>query len=170
MNFKKAALTIALVSSVIGMNANAAQGTAEVTLQGLITTTSCDVTANQGLAVLDVGIFKSSDFEANTQLGEMPLVVSLDCTDAEEGDLIITGITSKDRVENDIFTSSVDNTVGFMIKDASDSVVENFKGPQVSTEAGIVTDYIFTVGMASSQEAPEAGLYSAPINVTYVTK
>lgn len=170
MNFKKAALTIALVSSVFAINANAAEGTTEVTLQGLITTTTCNVTANQGNSVLDVGIFKSAEFTPNVQLGNTELVVNLaDCPDTESGDLIITGVTAKNRAENDIFTSSVDGTVGFMIQDSAGNQVANFVATPLDVEEGAAT-YTFKVGMASTTVTPVAGLYSAPINVTYVTK
>lgn len=171
MSFKKIALIAAFTTvSSLSFTASAAPS-AEVTLQGIITSSTCDVTVNGGKSVLNVGAFKSADFQANQQLGSTPLPVSLtNCADNETGDLIVEGLTSVGDVNNKIFVNDTDDTVGFMIADEAGDIIT--KGQAIPAEAklGEATDFKFTVGMASTSAAPTPGVYSAPILVAYVVE
>ena len=72
------------------MMANAAPS-ADVTLEGIITNSTCDVSVNNGPATLNVGVYKASSFTPNTQQGSVALPVELtNCAD-ETGALIIQG-------------------------------------------------------------------------------
>lgn len=172
MTFKKVALTTALLASVsaISLNANA-EANAEVTLQGVVTNTTCKVTVNGGKSVLDVGIFKSDSFTPNTMIGKVPMPVTLtDCGDTAAGQLIIQGLTSTGNNDKNIFVSTDNETVGFMIEDEEPKTVVNGTGPTLSIfdDESVVNTYTFKVGMASTTANPTAGSYSAPILVAYV--
>ncbi|MTB79061.1 type 1 fimbrial protein [Providencia stuartii] len=173
MTFKKVALTTALLASVsaISLNANA-DASAEVTLQGIVTNTTCNVTVNGGKSVLNVGVFKSNAFTANTITTEkvdMPVTLT-DCADTAAGQLIIQGLTSTGNNEQNIFVSTDNETVGFMIQDETPDIVVNGTGPTLSIfdDESVVNTYTFKVGMASTTADPTAGSYSAPILVAYV--
>ncbi|MBP6120835.1 MULTISPECIES: fimbrial protein [Providencia] len=176
MTFKKIALTTTLLVSLSAMSLNAsAAASQDVTLQGIITNTTCDVTVNGGKSVLNVGVFKSAAFTAvNQKVGSVDMPVTLtNCpTDVESGDLIIQGLTSVKNNDKNIFVSNDTDTVGFMIALSDDTtLVKNGEGPVVAvakdkTEAS----YNFKVGMASTTVTPVAGSYSAPILVAYVVE
>lgn len=172
MTFKKVALTVALLAGVSGMSLNAnADASAEVTLQGIITNTTCDVTVNGGKSVLNLGVFKASQFEANTKLGSVDMPVTLtNCTEAETGDLIVQGMTSIKNNEQNIFVNNDANTVGFMITtNDGATTLKNGEGAVVEVEEDATgAEYTFKVGMASTTALPKAGAYSAPILVAYI--
>ncbi|WP_145587592.1 fimbrial protein [Yersinia rochesterensis] len=171
MSFKTNLISVALFTAISGVSitANAAPA-ADVTLTGIITATTCDVEVNNGLAALNVGVFKSGDFTANSQKGSVPLQVKLtDCDDEEDGSLIIQGITASSNPSQQLFTAAIADTVGFMIKVSDDSaqVAANEEIPLSVTAAG-PNLYTFNVGMGSTTLAPAAGAYSAPITVAYI--
>lgn len=172
MFFKKAALNLALLSSVSFVSVNAiADASSEVTLQGIITNTTCDVTINGGKSVLNVGVFKSSDFTANTKTGSVDMPVTLtNCTPEETGELIVQGLTTVANNDQNIFVSNDADTVGFMIAQNDDTtILKNGQGAQVAIpESESSASYTFKVGMASTSLTPKAGAYSAPILVAYV--
>lgn len=174
MAFKKVAVAAALLAGLSGMSLNAsADPQAQITLEGIITNTTCDVEVNGGLSTLFVGIYKSADFAANTQLGSVPMPVSLtNCGNAaESGELIVQGLTATANTQNEIFVNDVANTVGFMIKDAAGNQVSNLNGPTLGiAEDSTEAEYIFDVGMGSTTTAPTAAAYEAPILVAYVTE
>ncbi|MTC48278.1 fimbrial protein [Providencia alcalifaciens] len=167
MRMPKSVIAIALFACA-SLNANAA-ATADVTLEGVITATTCDVSVNGDQATLDVGIYRSVDFTANAQLGNvvMPVVLS-NCSADETGELLINGITSTGNASQNIFVSNEAETVGFMIADESSVTVANGMGPVVNVTAVDGGTYDFTVGMASTTLLPAAGPYSAPITVAYI--
>ncbi|EUC98194.1 MULTISPECIES: hypothetical protein [Providencia] len=177
MAFKKLALTTLFAgASCVSLNAMAAPS-AEVTLQGILTNTTCDVTINGGKSVLNVGVLKTSvgagsDFTAVNAMSsttvDMPVTL-VGCTKGEKGNLIIQGITSVGNNERNLFVSDDSKTVGFMIENEANKTVTN--GEKIAFGIGAEnTDaqYTFKVGMATTTDAPEAGSYSAPILVAYI--
>ncbi|WP_429913910.1 fimbrial protein [Klebsiella pneumoniae] len=121
MSIKKSVIAAAVFASLSGvsMMANAAPS-ADVTLEGIITNTTCDVSVNNGLATLNVGVYKASSFTPNTQQGSVALPVELtNCAD-ETGALIIQGQSASSDPSKQLFTAATGDTVGFMIKDAKE--------------------------------------------------
>lgn len=170
MKFKNTVAVAAICAGVLGvtLNANAA-ATADVTLEGVITATTCDITVNGGQSTLDVGIYRSADFIANTRLGDVSLPVELtNCSKDESGELIIKGVTSTGNANQNIFVGNDNNTVGFMIANAASETVTNGAGPVVAVKKDEGGSYNFVVGMASTTVNPAAGAYSAPIMVAYL--
>lgn len=179
MSFKTTALSAALFMSLSASSLNAmAAPSAEVTLQGILTNTTCDVTINGGKSVLNVGVLKTSVGEADSDFAavnamssttvEMPVTL-VGCTKGENGNLIIQGITSVGNNERNLFVSDDSKTVGFMIENEANKTVTN--GEKIAFDIGAEnTDaqYTFKVGMATTTDAPEAGSYSAPILVAYI--
>lgn len=167
----KTNLTLAtLLATLSGVSvvANAAPS-ADVTLKGIITSTTCDVTVNNAKATLNLGVFKSGDFTANTQQGSVPLPVELTNCGNESGALVIQGVTASSNPGKQLFTAATEDTVGFMIK-TSDNASQVAADDNVAldvTSAGANT-YAFNVGMGSTTLAPAAGAYSAPITVAYI--
>ncbi|CAG9406684.1 type 1 fimbrial protein [Providencia alcalifaciens] len=178
MAFKKLALTTLFAgASCVSLNAMAAPS-AEVTLQGILTNTTCNVTINGGKSVLNVGVLKTSvgkadsDFAAVNAMSsttvDMPVTL-VGCAKGEKGNLIIQGITSVGNNERNLFVSDDSKTVGFMIEDEAKATVTNgekiaFNIEPENTDA----QYTFKVGMATATDAPDAGSYSAPILVAYI--
>ena len=179
MSFKTTVLSTALFMGLSAVNLNAlAAPSAEVTLQGILTNTTCDVTINGGKSVLNVGVLKTSVGEADSNFSAVnamsdktvPMPVTLvGCADGEEGNLIIQGITSVGNNQQDLFVATDSQTVGFMIDDKDGNRITNGKGTKVEVGAGnTAAQYEFTVGMATATDAPAAGSYSAPILVSYI--
>lgn len=171
MSFKKNVISAALFATALGFSAVAnAAPSANVTLQGIITLTTCDVTVNNGVATLDVGVFKSGQFAVNTQLGAVTLPVALtNCTADETGNLIIQGVTATANPAGTLFTALATDTVGFMIKNSVSAQIVEGTGPLVSVSAvaGGLT-YNFSVGMGSTTLNPQPGSYTVPITVAYI--
>lgn len=166
MNFTKTVVAAALFAGV-AMTANAAD-TADITLNGEIVLSTCDIELNNGAATLEVGTYKSQDFVANQQLGSVSLPVSLtNCTDGESGFLKVTGNTAS--ANNEIFTPDQDDSVGFMMTYNGAPVVAD-QNTAAITVSGTTHDEEFLVGMASETVDPAPGLYSAPITVAYVVQ
>lgn len=169
---KKNALAAVLFAGVSVMSTNAVAGaSSEVLLQGFITNTTCDVTVNGGKSSLNIGTFKVADFSTvNTPVGSVPLSVSLrNCSDSVAGQLVVQGISSTAKVEDDMFVSAVNDVTGFMVKDDAGNVISNGEGPSLGPVSAD-TDYAFTVGMASTVTTPAAGAYNAPIVVAYIVE
>lgn len=166
MKFSKTIVAAALLSGIV-MTANAAD-TADITLNGEIVLSTCDIELNNGAATLEVGTYKSKDFVANQQLGSVSLPVSLtDCTDGESGFLKVTGNTASSN--NEIFTPAQGDTVGFMMTYNGAPVVAGQNTAAVSV-SGTTHNEEFLVGMASEATNPAPGTYSAPITVSYVVQ
>ncbi|MGM0938986.1 MAG: fimbrial protein [Pseudomonadota bacterium] len=172
MSFKKIALATTVFATVSGMSLNAsAEPSAEVTLQGIITSSTCDVSINGGKSVLNVGVFKSDAFSANEMLGETPLPVSLtNCSAEESGHLVIQGLTSVANNDKNIFVNDDANTVGFMIANEAGETITNGEKIAADVEPGVAKDFSFTVGMASTTAAPTPGVYSAPVLMAYIVE
>lgn len=179
MTFKTKLLSAALIAglSAASMNTLAAPA-AEVTLQGILTNTTCDVTINGGKSVLNVGVFNTrvggadAGFTAanaiTTQKTDMPVTLT-GCTKGEAGDLIIQGITSIGNNEQNVFVAEDTQTVGFMIQDSDGQAITNGQGAAVALGAEDTSaQYTFRVGMATTNATPAAGSYSAPILVAYI--
>lgn len=145
---------------------------AEVTLQGIITDTTCNVTVNGGKSTLNVGVFRTTDFAvANSQVGSVPLSVELtDCTAAENGNLMILGETSTKNNDKNLFVNNYADKVGFMIKDSAGAQVTTSSQVNVPVAINTPVNYSFAVGMGSVDSSPEAGVYSAPIIVAYIVQ
>lgn len=160
--------TLLATLSGISMMANAAPS-ADVTLTGIITSTTCDVTVNNAQATLNVGIYKSGEFTANTQQGSVPLPVELtNCAD-ESGALVIQGTTASANPGKQLFTAATGDTVGFMFKTSDNaSQVAADESVAMDVTASGANTYAFNVGMGSTTATPAAGAYSAPITVAYI--
>lgn len=169
MNAKKTLVAAALFASVAGLSLNAnAADTADITLNGEIVLSTCDIELNNGAATLDVGTYKSADFVANQQLGAVSLPVSLtNCTDGESGFLKVTGNTANGN--NQIFTENDGDDVGFMMT-YNGAAVANEQNSAEITITGTELQDEFIVGMASVDVDPAPGEYSAPITVSYVVQ
>ncbi|EMO4162612.1 type 1 fimbrial protein [Morganella morganii] len=179
MKFKTQLLSVALIAGMSGVSLSAlAAPASEVTLQGILTNTTCDVTINGGKSVLNVGVFNTkvggadASFPAanaiTPQQVDMPVSLT-GCTSGETGDLIIQGITSVGNNEENVFVSQDTNTTGFMVQDGNNQIVTNGHGPVVTIGAGDTdASYTFKVGMATTNTSPTAGAYSAPILVAYI--
>lgn len=179
MSFKTKLLSAAMIAGLSATSLNAlAAPSAEVTLQGILTDTTCDVTINGGKSVLNVGVFNTkvggadAGFTAanaiTTQQADMPVTLT-GCAKGEAGDLIIQGITSVGNNEQNVFVAQDAQTVGFMIQDSTGQNITNGKGTAVALGAEATSaQYTFKVGMATTNTSPAAGSYSAPILVAYV--
>lgn len=179
MSLKSNVISTMLFTAITGasLSANAAPA-ADVTLTGIITNTTCDITVNGGQATLNVGTFKTADITGAgvlTQVGDTPLPVALTCNDTENmdsamGSLVVQGNTSNLDVSNKLFTSVTTGTVGFMLKleNNTDNIVANQPVPVTGTAGASAYDYTYKVGMASATNAAPAGAYSAPITVAYL--
>ncbi|MCS5992135.1 fimbrial protein [Klebsiella variicola subsp. variicola] len=170
MSLKVNLISATLFMSIAGMSMSAnAAPSADVTLTGIITKTTCDVTVNNAQATLNVGVYKSGDFTANTQQGSVPLPVELTNCDDETGALIIQGTTASANPSKQLFTAATGDTVGFMIKTSDNSsqvAADEDVALEVTSEGP--NSYIFNVGMGSTTASPVAGTYSAPVTVAYI--
>lgn len=173
MSINKKVISAAVVVALSGvsMMTNAAPS-ADVTLTGTITNTTCDVTVNGGQANLNVGAYKVADITTAgvlAQVGSIPLpVVLTNCTTDETGNLVIQGNTSNLDASNQLFTSATTDTVGFMIKDEAGNNISEGKSVPFSVTTAGPNIYSYNVGMASATNAPLAGAYRAPITVSYI--
>lgn len=167
----KKIIALAPVALILGFSGNVQAATqADVTLQGNIVETTCEVTANNGAATLNVGSFAKTEFTAaKKQVGEEPLVVTLkNCAADEEGALQVSGVIGSD---SNLFLSDVTQTAGFMLKqsDNTTQVTNDTSIPVVADEDGALT-YNFTAGMAVMDTANVLpGAYSAPVKISYVS-
>ncbi|HGN1706724.1 TPA: fimbrial protein [Providencia rettgeri] len=183
MMFKTKLLSTALVVglSAASMNVLAAPSS-EVTLQGILTNTTCDVTINGGKSVLNVGAFNTtiSDTDAGASFTaantiskeQVNLPVTLtNCAKGQAGNLIIQGITSVGNNEQNVFVSNDAQTVGFIIQDTDGNDIVNGEGVPSPLGADDTTgQYTFKVGMATTNTTPKAGAYSAPIVIAFLSK
>jgi type 1 fimbria pilin len=173
---KSLILRSALLASLSAVSINAISATGEVTLQGVLTATTCTVTPNSGKSTLNVGTFNTkvgevgASFSAvntiTSQTVAMPVALT-GCTAGEAGELIIQGTTSTGNAEQNVFVAENSQAVGFMIEDAEGNVIT--EGVPLSIGAGnTAASYTFNVGMGTTTLTPEAGSYSAPILVAYL--
>lgn len=159
----------ALIFAIAGQVQAATQ--ADVQLLGSIVDTTCEVTANNGAATLNVGSFSKTAFDAaKKQVGNEPLLVTLkNCSEDEAGALQVSGIV---RTGNEnVFMSDVTQTAGFMMtqSDNTTQVTNNTSIPVVADESGSLT-YTFNTGMAVLDNANVMpGSYNAPIKISYVS-
>ncbi|MGL5386261.1 MAG: fimbrial protein [Serratia sp. (in: enterobacteria)] len=166
----KKIFTLAPVALILGIVGNVQAATqADVTLQGTIVETTCEVTANNGAATLNVGSFSKTDFiSALQQVGDESLVVTLkNCTEDEEGALQVSGIVAGN---NNLFLSDVAKTAGFMLKaENGTQVTNNTSIPVTAGEDGSLT-YTLDAGMGVvSTSGIQAGAYNAPIKISFVS-
>lgn len=162
-----ALVPVALITAMVG-NAQAASQ-ADVTLQGTIVDTTCEVTANHGAATLNVGSYAKTQFTAaKTQVGSEPLFVTLkNCTPDAKGALQVTGVVG---VDNNVFLSDIGQAAGFMLtqEDNTTAVVNGASIPVTAGKDGTLA-YTFNAGMAVlNKEAVASGRYHAPIKISYV--
>lgn len=147
---------------------------ADVTLDGWILRPTCDIELNNGVATLNVGTYKSADFVANQQIGEVPLSIALtNCTPDETemipggamtGHLHVHGNVSD--TNRDIFTQHQGDTVGFMLKFNSKAVHEG-ESMGIPVMLDKDSELELMVGMGSETVNPAPGMYSAPLTITY---
>lgn len=165
-----------IVASVSAVSINAIAATGEVTLQGVLTATTCNINTNGGKSTLNVGTFNTKVGEAGasfsaintitSQTVAMPIALT-GCTAGEVGELLIQGTTSNGNAEQNIFVAESSQPVGFMIEDSQGNVVT--EGVPLSIGASNTSaSYTFNVGMATTTLTPDAGSYSAPILVAYI--
>ncbi|MEI9699442.1 type 1 fimbrial protein [Moellerella wisconsensis] len=194
MILKKSLLSIAVLTATIGfsLNVNAAdKNTADVTLSGLISAVTCDIDVNgvSGGTTVDTGRHITSDFEkkVNSVVGTpVPMVVTLKNCETKNskvgsGNLYISGTTAPNG-NNNIFVGNNPKT-GFMVlktdKVTSADAIKNDE-PVPLNITGYTGDegpgtnggasYTFNVAMASTIENPTAGLYTAPIIISYASE
>ncbi|WP_413492875.1 fimbrial protein [Morganella psychrotolerans] len=179
MTFKTQLLSVALITGMSAVSLNAvAAPSSEVTLQGILTDTTCDVTINGGKSVLNVGVFNTkvggpdASFTAanaiTNQQVDMPVTLT-GCAKGENGELIVQGVTSTGNNEQNVFVAQDTQTTGFMIQDTNGQSLTNGKGAIVALDAEETSgQYTFKVGMATTNSTPVAGAYSAPILVAYI--
>lgn len=169
MSIKKSIVSLAVFATLSGVSAVAsAAPSADVTLEGVITNTTCDVSVNNGLATLNVGVYKAGDFTANTQQGSVALPVELtNCAD-ETGALVIQGQSASSDPSKQLFTAATGNTVGFMIQDANGAQVAEGQDVALNVTSAGPNTYSFNVGMGTTDTLPAAGAYSAPVTVAYI--
>lgn len=197
MTFKKSLLSVAVLMTTIGFNlsANAAvenvENTANVTLSGLITAVTCDIDVNgiSGGTTVDTGMHLTGDFAStvnNVTGTPVPMKVTLkNCSDKNSetgtGNLYISGTTAPNG-NNNIFVGN-DSDTGFMIlttggTTSADAIQNDGTVPLDVTgyldDNGDITlggaSYTFNVAMASTIDAPTAGLYTAPVIITYASE
>ncbi|HCM9268859.1 TPA: type 1 fimbrial protein [Enterobacter cloacae subsp. cloacae] len=158
---------VALMISIAGHVQAATQ--ADVVLKGTIIDTTCEVTANNGAATLNVGSFGKTQFtNARKQVGSEPLVVTLkNCSEDEEGALQVSGIVGSD---SNVFVSHVSQPVGFMLtQDDGITQIENGSYIPVQADEDGNLRYTMNVGMAVfDSSAVEPGQYFAPIKISYI--
>ncbi|ELX8379364.1 type 1 fimbrial protein [Providencia stuartii] len=171
MAFKTKLITAMLFTGV-SFGAAAGDNSDNITLNGVITAVTCNVTANGGNSVFNVGTFAQNSFTPNVQNGDTALVVSLEnCSaDSDKGALYVQGTTTTANTAKNIFIGS-DPTVGFMLQEdgKTDQVVAN-KAIPVTVSATQPTNYSFKVGMGSTDAVPAVGSYSAPIIIAYASE
>lgn len=158
---------VALILGIVGNVQAATQ--ADVTLQGNIVETTCEVTANNGAATLNVGSFSKTDFtSALKQVGDESLVVTLkNCAEEEEGALQVSGIVDSN---NNLFLSDVAKTAGFMLKAQDGTQVTNNTSIAVKAKVDGSLTYTLNAGMGVlSTTAIQAGDYNAPIKISFVS-
>ncbi|OFC63471.1 fimbrial protein [Candidatus Erwinia dacicola] len=166
----KGIIALAPAALIVAMTGNAqAAFQADVTLQGTIVDTTCEVTANHGAATLNVGSYDKTQFTAaKKKVGNEPLSVTLtNCSAEAKGALQVTGVVG---AENNVFLSDVGQTVGFMLtkEDNTTVVVNGTSIPVTAGKDGTLT-YTFNAGMAVlNQGAVQPGSYHAPIKISYV--
>lgn len=171
---KKSIVITTLLAALSGVSVNAfAAGGADVTLQGVITKTTCDVSVNNGNPTLNVGVFKTTEFNGSlTQIGETPLTVELkSCSADETGKLLVLGTTASAAPANTLFVNNVSDKTGFMLKDSgSVQVVNAAEKIDVTVKKATPTNYTFKVGMGSTVATPEPGIYTAPVTIAYLVR
>lgn len=187
MILRKNVLSMALFSAMAGLSlsANAAdQNTANVTLSGLISAVTCDIDVNgvTGGTTVNTGVHTSAAFTGNTNnVSGTPVTMKVtlkNCqgdTGAGEGggNLYISGTTANNG-NNNIFVGN-DSATGFMVlksggTDSVDALQNHASVPlKVSVPDGGAS-YTFNVAMASTLAAPTAGLYTAPIIISYASE
>ncbi|WP_155522485.1 fimbrial protein [Serratia microhaemolytica] len=167
MSFKTNVISAALFTAIssVSMVATAAPS-ADVLLQGIITNTTCDVTANSGLATLNVGVYKASDFTPNTQLGSVTLPITLENCADESGELLIQGTAA--ATNSQLFVADAADTVGFMIQDSNNAQMAIDGTVAFSVTSAGPNEYSFNVGMGTTDAVPAAGSYQAPITIAYI--
>ncbi|HDF2330287.1 TPA: type 1 fimbrial protein [Morganella morganii] len=195
MTFKKSLLSAAVLMTTMGFNlsANAAaeQNTANVTLSGLISAVTCDIDVNgiSGGTTVNTGMHLTGDFAStvnNVTGTPVPMVVTLkNCGDKNSetgtGNLYISGTTAPNG-NNNIFVGN-DPETGFMVlKEGGNTSADAIKndGAVPLDVAGYLDNsgditpgsasYTFNVAMASTIDAPTAGLYTAPIIIAYASE
>lgn len=163
-----ALVPVTIVLAFVGSVHAASQ--ADVTLEGTIVDTTCEVTANNGAASLNVGSFSKTAFStAKSQVGSEPLVVTLaNCSSDEVGALQVTGLIA--GADKNIFVSDIGQSAGFMLKQADGTTqVANGASIPVTANAQGALVYNFEAGMTVFDAAAVVpGAYSAPIKISYV--
>lgn len=189
MTFKKSLLSATVFITAMGFNLSASaavQNTADVTLSGIITAVTCDIAVNgvNGGTIVNTGVHSVDAFATPlTAVGPfVPMVVSLTNCDAnstaDTGNLYVSGVTVN-NAGNNIFTGS-DTETGFMIlttggTEAGDSLQNDGSVPLDITDWADADNlgsasYTFNVAMATTLAVPTAGLYTAPIVISYASE
>ncbi|EMA3641427.1 fimbrial protein [Providencia stuartii] len=171
MAFKTKLITAMLFTGV-SLGAVAGSNSDNITLNGVITAVTCNVTANGGNSVFYVGKFAQDTFSPNVQNGDTPLVVQLDACDkaSDKGALYVQGTTATSNTAKNIFIGE-SSTVGFMLQEdgKTDQVVANKAIPVTVSDTAPIT-YTFKVGMGTTDASPAVGAYSAPIIISYASE
>lgn len=184
--FSKKILAAVIVSSLSCASALAANS-GKVTLMGTISSVTCavDINGTAGGTTVDTGMHAAADFTTPNSLSTnplVPMVVDLkncklptpvgDYNIDTDGELIITGNVAANG-NNNIFVGSNTDTGFMVLKEGgttSADAVQNNEGVSAPLGTGnTALKYTYNVGMASTVAAPAAGVYTAPITISYVT-
>lgn len=186
MILRKKALSVALFTTMAGfsLGANAAdQNTANVTLSGLISAVTCDIDVNgvTGGTTVNTGVHEVAEFtsNANNVSGTVvPMVVTLkncqgDTSIGDNGNLYISGTTANNG-NNNIFVGN-NSATGFMVLESGGTTAAKALQNHGSVPLNVTVpnggaSYPFNVAMASTLAAPTAGLYTAPIIISYASE
>ncbi len=174
MNMKTKVLATALFAALGAMSLSAqANPWVDLTLEGIVTKSTCTMTANNGNNVVKVGTLKTSDFTAAGVLTGTPVNIDIkldSCGAAETGDLILDGNTN--ATHPTVFVGNAADTVGFIIQDglgvdmSVKAATPNTTGITVPA-AGNAT-YQFKVGMAATAvPVPNGVMPTAPVKIIY---
>lgn len=179
MKLKSNILATALLAALSGMtlSAQAANPYVDLTLEGIVTKSTCEMTANNGSDTVNVGALKTSDFTEigkATGTGKTFDVTLAKCADAETGELLISGTTN--TTYPTVFTGTNTEEVGFIIQDAKNNAMGNKTSTDDTKAITVEKDgslkYTFTAFMASVVPVADLGasMPTAPVTVVYYVK
>ncbi|WP_025120129.1 MULTISPECIES: fimbrial protein [unclassified Serratia (in: enterobacteria)] len=155
---------VALIFGLVGTIQAATQ--TDVTLQGAIVETTCEVTANDGNATLYLGSFPKTDFIDSRTADTQPLVITLkNCAEYETGVLQISGIDKAG-----LFVSDASQTAGFQVISPEGIWLMNGHSVDIYADADGSQVLNFEAGLSVvSTSNVQAGFYHAPIKFSFIS-
>lgn len=168
------AMAVALIAGG-SVSAMASDGdhNANVILEGVITATSCTVSANNDNANFFVGSFNYNEFTGNslTQIGERLLPVQMDNCDGDDGQMVVSSAYAN-ATEPTFFASTQNNNIGFMLQEEGGTT-------QIANQQAFDIDiasnsYVYNIPtgmsyMGNDLTVDAVGSYSTPIMISVYT-